>query len=132
MPQRLRTFIALCTVLCVLASMNALAPLLQCFAWGGMLVKRSVKMTWGEAVRTTFDGEHPCEFCKAIAAARDAGQGKLTQATPVHPDIKFFTPSARPSVVPPRLLSAAPSVTHRGEQRREPPLLRPPRLHSLT
>jgi hypothetical protein len=39
---------------------------LQTVAWTGMLVARSQKAGVEEAVRTTFDGQHPCRLCEAV------------------------------------------------------------------
>jgi hypothetical protein len=41
-----------------------------------MLIERSQTSTFTEAIRTTFDGQHPCQLCKVIRAkqpARDKG-----------------------------------------------------------
>jgi hypothetical protein len=45
---------------------------LQSVGWASMLVSRSQTAGWQEAVRTTFDGEHPCEVCKLVSAGRKA------------------------------------------------------------
>ena len=45
---------------------------LQSVGWASMLVSRTQTTGWQEAVRTTFDGEHPCEVCKLVSAGRKA------------------------------------------------------------
>jgi hypothetical protein len=45
---------------------------LQSVGWASMLVARSQSTTWTEALRTTLDGQHPCEVCKVVAAGRAA------------------------------------------------------------
>ena len=45
---------------------------LQSVGWASMLVSRTQTAGWQEAVRTTFDGEHPCEVCKLVSAGRKA------------------------------------------------------------
>ena len=44
--------------------------LLQSVAWMGMVAAYSEHTSFKEAVVQTFDGEHPCSLCKAIAAAK--------------------------------------------------------------
>jgi len=43
---------------------------LQGFAWVSMFVDHSSEVGLGEAVSRTFDGEHPCDLCKTVAAGR--------------------------------------------------------------
>ncbi len=45
---------------------------LQSVGWASMLVTRSQSSNWTEAVRTTFDGQHPCAVCKVVTAGRAA------------------------------------------------------------
>jgi len=51
---------------CALYLSGAHWMLLQATAWTGMIVVRSQRAPVAEAVRTTFDGEHPCRMCSAI------------------------------------------------------------------
>ncbi len=43
---------------------------LQTVAWGAMFAKNLRQQSLAQAVSETFDGEHPCCMCKAIAAAK--------------------------------------------------------------
>jgi len=43
---------------------------LQTVAWTGMIVTYSRDASFKEAVTKTFDGEHPCPFCKVIKKGR--------------------------------------------------------------
>ncbi len=45
---------------------------MQSFAWAGMLVRRAQTETFAVALKTTFDGQHPCQVCKAVAAGKAA------------------------------------------------------------
>jgi hypothetical protein len=47
---------------------------LQTTAWTGMLVSRSIATSVADAIETTFDGQHPCAMCSAIADGRQAEQ----------------------------------------------------------
>ena len=43
---------------------------LQSVAWASMLVERTAQSDWREAVRTTFDGQHPCQLCRVVQSAQ--------------------------------------------------------------
>ena len=60
--------------ICALHVSGVLWVALQTAAWTGMLVTRSQQTTVSEAVRTTFDGEHPCSMCEALAKAKEVEQ----------------------------------------------------------
>lgn len=103
---------------------------LQCTAWTGMLVSRAISTSVPEALSSTFDGQHPCALCSAIAEGRcnedDAGAGFVSSKKAG--DIKFL-----------KLLSDGPPVGARKERlvtwpgftrdcvvRVTAPLMRPP------
>lgn len=43
---------------------------MQAVAWAEMIVDYSVDNGLADGLRMTFDGQHPCERCNAIAAAK--------------------------------------------------------------
>lgn len=43
---------------------------LQGLAWSQMIISYSAESGWIEGARQTFDGEHPCQLCVAIADAK--------------------------------------------------------------
>jgi hypothetical protein len=98
---------------------------LQCVAWTGMLAQNLGVYSVNEAVCRTFDGQHPCRLCQAVAAGKRSEQ----QAEPTLTWSKFPVPPARLAAMPP-----VPLLSHllpRGAQRlaavvRKPPLP-PPR-----
>ncbi len=55
---------------CALQLSGAHWVVLQVTAWTGMLVARSQTEGVAEAVKTTFDGEHPCVMCSAIESGQ--------------------------------------------------------------
>ena len=57
-------------IVCALYVSGAHWCALQAFAWTGMLVSRAQTATVSEAVRTTFDGDHPCALCQAVEEAQ--------------------------------------------------------------
>jgi hypothetical protein len=53
--------------------------LLQSLAWTGMLLSWSQEVSLVEAVKNTFDGEHPCPLCKAV----ESGQQQAPKSAPL-------------------------------------------------
>ncbi len=64
-------FSRLLLVFALLVSIGGHWALLQSVAWTQMLVARSQTGSLVEAVKTTFDGAHPCSLCKRIADGHD-------------------------------------------------------------
>lgn len=60
----------LLVAVCALYLGGAHWGVLQLTAWTGMLVARTQQSDMAEAVKTTFDGEHPCGLCTAITAGQ--------------------------------------------------------------
>ncbi len=59
--------------LCVLTAVGVLnvhMALFQCYAWASMLHDRIPEQGIEQALSSTFDGDHPCEKCKALAEQR--------------------------------------------------------------
>ncbi|HVU27665.1 MAG TPA: hypothetical protein VHG71_08005 [Verrucomicrobiae bacterium] len=61
-------------VLALIASIGAHWALLQTVAWTTMLADNLCTQSVTEAVSQTFDGEHPCPICMAIAAGKKSEQ----------------------------------------------------------
>jgi hypothetical protein len=101
---------------------------LQTVAWTTMLANNLRSDSFSSAVCKTFDGEHPCCLCKAIAAAKKSQKkseavspvlkmefpplaGKIALFPPAHyqivPLLNVFADSLsfQPPVPPPRSLS---------------------------
>ena len=98
---------------------------LQSVAWTGMFASNLSSAGFAEAIEKTFDGNHPCPLCKAIATGKKSESKK--EFTPqfqklefphIREDIVLFAPSdfqllpaaqtsadsylSRPPVPPPR------------------------------
>ena len=73
-------FHKLLIIACALFLSGAHWALLQTAAWTGMLVARSQTSGVAEAVKTTFDGEHPCPLCSAITSAQKQEKRNDTEA----------------------------------------------------
>jgi DNA-binding helix-hairpin-helix protein with protein kinase domain len=102
---------------------------MQAMAWTGMLVKRTQETTVVEAVRTTFDGDHPCPLCQAVQDGQQREQeSDMTVALEAVLKLNFL----RPGVVALPAPSAA-EVEYRdyvalGNLRMDSPPTPPPRL----
>jgi hypothetical protein len=59
-------------VLALVAMLGAHWALLQTVAWTTMLADNLHSDSFCAAVAKTFDGNHPCDLCKAIAAGKQS------------------------------------------------------------
>ncbi|MCU0796807.1 MAG: hypothetical protein MUF31_12840 [Akkermansiaceae bacterium] len=107
---------------------------LQCVAWGKMLVDYSQKDGLLEGARKTFDGEHPCCMCKSIAAAKQQEKKEPLQAPANIKDLslKDLMPPASGALPEPRLyevpLISSPSSGFTGREFGIRPPSPPPRF----
>ncbi len=61
--------------------------MLQVVAWTGMVITYSRDASLGEAVRKTFDGDHPCALCNEVSAGlAGMGEGVDPEAADQWPD----------------------------------------------
>jgi hypothetical protein len=60
---------------------------LQPLAWSAMIIQYSQQMSLQAAVAQTFDGDHPCDLCKSIAAAHHSKKKAETQMSAPRPDL---------------------------------------------
>jgi hypothetical protein len=65
-----------CVALLLIVSIGAHWACLQSIAWMGMLIDYSRGASLAVAVCKTFDGQHPCCLCKAIADGKKSEQKK--------------------------------------------------------
>jgi hypothetical protein len=98
---------------------------LQTVAWTTMLADNLRQQSLTEAVTQTFDGQHPCCLCKAIAAGKHsekknefAFQSQKLEFPPLNENFTLIAPSQF------RLLPLENSSTKSFAQK---PLLQPPR-----
>jgi hypothetical protein len=68
---RLCKFVLVLTLAC---SIGLHWAFLQSLAWTGMLADNLRRDSLAQAVKHTFDGQHPCQLCKAIAAGKKSEQ----------------------------------------------------------
>jgi hypothetical protein len=93
-------FRKLLLIACALHLSGAHWALLQAAAWTGMLMTRSQSEGVAEAVKTTFDGEHPCALCAAITAVQKEEKRNDAEA-PVLKDLAEIKLVAMDIVEPP-------------------------------
>jgi hypothetical protein len=95
LPSLPRAFIAVVLAL----SIGLHWTLLQTVAWAGMVVTYSRDASLTVALEKTFDGDHPCCWCKEIEKARKSEKNpdlkpELKQLTLLHQEQRWtFTPS---------------------------------------
>ena len=62
---------------------------MQCVAWLGMTISYSAQDGLVEGVKKTFDGEHPCPMCQAIAKVKQHEQEQSpVRNAPVSKEVK--------------------------------------------
>ena len=59
-----------CLIVAMFSACGGHWMLLQSVAWGGMIVEYARADGITAAVRTVFDGRHPCDLCKEIQKRR--------------------------------------------------------------
>ncbi len=98
---------------------------LQTVAWTTMLANNLRSDSLAQAVSKTFDGDHPCCLCKAIAAAKKSE--KKSEA--VSPMLKMeFPPTAEtPVLFPPSQFTVLPLENNFSSALPSKPPLPPPR-----
>lgn len=62
----MRNLVKTTTVLLLVLTLGLHWALLQTVAWTSMIISYSQENSLRDAVRMTFDGEHPCSMCKTI------------------------------------------------------------------
>ncbi|HUA37098.1 MAG TPA: hypothetical protein VMA35_01720 [Candidatus Sulfopaludibacter sp.] len=99
-------------VFALTATLGAHWALLQTVAWTAMLADNLRSQPLAEAVVDTFDGQHPCPLCKAIAAGRKSEHKSEAAAPtpklefpPANANVRLFAPS-RFELIPPADFSA--------------------------
>ena len=99
--------------------------LLQSVAWTTMLADNLRTQSLTEAVTHTFDGEHPCCLCKAIAAGRKSEQKKEFTA----PLQKLEFPPVKENfvLIAPSSFQLLPLENSSAKSLAQKPLLQPPR-----
>ena len=84
-----------CVIVALVATTGAHWAVLQSVAWATMLAENLRTSSLTEAVAHTFDGQHPCALCKAVAAGKKSE--KKSEFTPQLKKLEF--PPAAETIV---------------------------------
>ena len=99
---------------------------LQSVAWTTMLVERAQTASFTAALKTTFDGQHPCKLCQVVRAGQSAE--KKSEATLKLVKLETAAPrEVAPVLQPPCPVPLVASATGTWSVRTETPPLPPPR-----
>ena len=121
--------------LCALVMTLALAwqiglpqGLLQTIAWGLMLTSYSQESGFGEGLKKTFDGQHPCSLCERIAQTRpDSTPTTLSALSTLPADFLWVLETVTGHISNSREFSHFSSTAYLIGTDRASPLLSPPR-----
>ncbi|MGC9941854.1 MAG: hypothetical protein ABSE48_08455 [Verrucomicrobiota bacterium] len=112
-------------VLALVAMLGAHWAFLQTVAWTSMLADNLCTQSLTEAVSRTFDGDHPCPLCQAIAAGKKSEkknafdtQNQKLEFPPLSQKFVLIAPTERPF---------SPWKTFSVKSTKQKPLLPPPR-----
>jgi hypothetical protein len=102
--------------------------LLQTVAWGLMLTSYSQESGFGEGLKKTFDGQHPCSLCERIAQTRpDSTPTTLSALSALPADFLWVLETVTARILPSEQNPLFFSVTCLIGANRASPLLPPPR-----
>lgn len=113
----------LVALLCI--SLGLQWTVLQGVAWTGMLISYARDGSLIEAVTKTFDGEHPCQLCKAVENGQKQDQEK-TANTPLK-KLEAVLAQVVCVVAPAPVLRSFTDLTQQGERLAMTPPWTPPR-----
>ena len=116
-------------LVCALHVSGAHWAVLQTVAWTGMLVARSQRAGVEEAMRTTFDGQHPCKLCVVVSEGHKQERQEMPQiVVQLLAKANFLQPQSVRAPEPVFAEISYGSVECRGSARGETPPTPPPRL----
>lgn len=115
----------LLVVIALVGATGAHWAVLQTVAWTTMLASNLCQQPVAQAVAQTFDGEHPCPLCKAIAA----GKKSEKKSEAIAPVLKMeFPPVAERFVlIAPKPFAVFPTVNVFADSAFAKPPVPPPR-----
>jgi len=102
---------------------------LQTVAWTTMLASNLRSDSLTQAVSKTFDGEHPCPLCKAIAAAKKSEKKSDAVSSPLK--MEFPPVAEKFSLLPPGQFEFLPLQNFPADSFSSKPPVPPPRTFSV-
>lgn len=116
----------LIVILALLASVGGHWALLQSVAWTRMIIERTNEASFATAVKTTLDGEHPCDMCKRITESQQSERhGEKVQ---LKVKLDLLCERRIIAIAPPSQSFVFSSRPTEGKLRAERPPIPPPRL----
>jgi hypothetical protein len=112
-------------VITLVAMLGAHWTLLQTVAWTTMLADNLHSGSFHDAVTRTFDGNHPCDLCKAIAAGKQSE--KKTEFSSQSQKLEFPPLKTNFALVAPSQFKLLPLENSSAKSFAQKPLLQPPR-----
>ena len=126
MATVLRKASRLIVILALLASVGGHWAVLQSVAWTRMIIERTHADSFATAVKTTLDGEHPCDMCKRITEGKQSERQE--EKMQVNVKLDMLCELRLIAIVPPSQPMNFPSSPTEGTPRVERPPVPPPRL----
>ncbi len=112
-------------VLALAAMLGAHWALLQSVAWTAMLAGNLQSGSFQAAVEKTFDGQHPCPLCKAIAAGKKSE--KKTEFSFPSQKMEFPPANENFDLIAPSQFQVLPQKNFSAKSRAQKPPFQPPR-----
>jgi hypothetical protein len=112
-------------VFALVSTISAHWALLQTVAWTTMLANNLQSSSLPNAVAMTFDGQHPCPICHAIAAAKKSEQ--KNQMTNQNQKLDLILIDEKLVLIAPSQVELFPRTDHSAESLFPKPLTPPPR-----
>ena len=122
----LRKASRLIVILALLASVGGHWAVLQSVAWTRMIIERTHADSFATAVKTTLDGDHPCDMCKRITEGKQSERQE--EKVQVNVKLDMLCELRLIAIVPPSQPMNFPSSPTEGTPRAERPPVPPPRL----
>ena len=122
----LRKASRLIVILALLASVGGHWAVLQSVAWTRMIIERTHADSFVTAVKTTLDGDHPCDMCKRITEGKQSERQE--EKVQVNVKLDMLCELRLIAIVPPSQPMNFPSSPTEGTPRAERPPVPPPRL----
>ena len=116
---------SLAMIIALSAVTGAHWAMLQSCAWTAMLAKNLREDSFAAAVTRTFDGNHPCRMCKAVAAGKNAS--RKTEFTGAVNRFEFLTVARCVIARVPELSALVPVTDESAASWSEQPPTPPPR-----
>jgi hypothetical protein len=121
-----RRFLQISVAAALIIAVGGHWAILQSVAWVGMAVTYSKDASLSVALKKTFDGQHPCQLCKAVAEGKQAEKKK--EARKLEIKLDFWSPDGLAGFLPLTPDPVLPGQLNPRRARSESPPTPPPRL----